>query len=159
MSESEAPTPGESPRAQRSPARLAALIALAVLAVGVTFLFPVLQQLLHPNPNQESLMQARRIYNACQAYSSVRGHLPGSLEDLVPDFLNDRRALADPSHPEEGDIGYYYYGSGSRGTEPPETVFLAGKHDTADQRVVVRFDGVTRMQDLPEKALPGGGMK
>ena len=56
------------------------------------------------------------------------------LEELVPDFLNDRRALADPAHPEEGEIGYHYYGSGATGAEPPETIFLASKNETHGQR-------------------------
>src|SRR5271170_955207 len=74
-----------------------------------------------------AMMQERRIYNACLAFDSVRGTMPGSLDDLVPDFLPDAAALRDPDHPKAGEIGYRYYASGSTGTEPPTAIFLATK--------------------------------
>src|SRR5881628_1157482 len=73
--------------------------------------------------------------------SSVPGKLPGTLEFLVPDFLAERRDLADPGHPGSGDIGYFYYGTGKTTAEPGDSIFLAAKAEQKGYRVVVRFDG------------------
>ncbi len=132
----------------------AALLGIAIL---LSVLVPLTWKMLRPSPGelerQRSLVQAKRIYNACQAFAAVRGKLPATLEELAPDFLADRRELADPGHPEAGEIGYFYFGSGTAAAEPPESVFLASKAEVRGQRVVVRFDGKAREEFLPEKWL------
>lgn len=87
------------------------------------------------------MVQERRIYNACQAYASIRGSMPASLDDLVPDFLPDPDALRDPDHPKAGEIGYRYYASGSTGTEPPSAIFLATKAIVQGGELIIRFNG------------------
>ena len=89
---------------------------------------------------QATVFQEHRIYNACQAYASVNGHLPATLDDLVPDYLPDRHALGDPEHPEAGEIGYHYYGSGSLSMEP-RAIILASKAEQAGQHALTRFSG------------------
>src|SRR3954463_2895619 len=152
MSASAAPP---QPPPKRRPFALPGICVLVLAALGlcVVFVLPRFKQMLQPNPQQESLTQARRIYNACQAFSAVRGKLPGTLEFLVPDFLADRRDLADPGHPELGDIGYLYYGTGKTSAEPAASIFLAGKAEQKGFRVVVHFDGQTKVEYLPEKSL------
>jgi hypothetical protein len=150
MSPSEPPPAGERGVTRRRVAVwLLQLVLVLLLSAGVALLVPVVQRILHPDPAQQSLVQARRIYNACQAFAAVRGRLPSNLEELVPDFLPDQRALADPAHPESGEIGYLYYGSGSTGTEPPQSPFLAGKGAPAGGRVIVQFDGTARLEGAP----------
>src|SRR3954470_9328527 len=126
MSASEAPP---TPERGRRVFPLLALCVLVLAAPGLCVLFalPRFKQMLQPNPQQETLSQARRIYNACQAFNAVRGKLPGTLEFLVPDFLAERRDLADPGHPESGDIGFLYYGTGKTSAEPGDSIFLAAK--------------------------------
>ena len=86
--------------------RLLPLLGLCVLLLGgiglcVVYALPRFRQMLQPNPQQESLGQARRIYNACQAFNAVRGKLPGTLEFLVPDFLAERRDAFGPAAPDD----------------------------------------------------------
>jgi hypothetical protein len=154
MSASAAPPP-PPPEPHRRPFALFGLCALvlAALALCAVFAVPRFKLMLQPNPQQESLSQARRIYNACQAFNAVRGKLPGTLEFLVPDFLAERRDLADPGHPESGEIGYLYYGTGKTTAEPADSIFLAAKAEEKGYRVVVRFDGQTTAQYLPAKLL------
>jgi hypothetical protein len=128
-------------------------LLLAGLGLCAVYALPRFRQMLQPNPQQESLVQARRIYNACQAFSAVRGKLPGTLEFLVPDFLAERRDLSDPGHPESGDIGYLYYGTGKTSAEPADSIFLASKAEEKGYRVIVRFDGQSKVQYLPGKLL------
>lgn len=152
MSASSAPPP---PEPKRRPFALlgVCIVVLAALGLCVIFAVPRIKHMLQPSPQQESLTQARRIYNACQAFSAVRGKLPGTLEFLVPDFLADRRDLADPGHPESGDIGYLYYGTGKTSAEPAGSIFLAAKAEEKGHRVVVHFDGQTKLEQLPAKLL------
>ena len=93
------------------------------------------------DPWPTTAFQERRIYNACQAFASVNGKLPAALDDLVPDFLPDRRSLSDPDHPEEGEIGYYYYGSESTGSEPSAAIFLASKAERRGRHALIQFGG------------------
>lgn len=143
------------PEPRRRPLALFGLVLLVLVALGLCVMFavPRIKRILQPNPQQASLTQARRIYNACQAFAAVRGKLPATLDMVVPDFLPERRDLSDPSHPEHGEIGYFYYGTGKTAAEPGDSIFLASKAEENGNRVVVRFDGVTRVQFLPEKWL------
>jgi hypothetical protein len=152
MSASDAPPP---PAPERRFVPLLGLCVLLLAGIGlcVVYALPRFRQMLQPNPQQETLAQARRIYNACQAFNAVRGKLPGTLEFLVPDFLAERRDLADPGHPESGDIGYFYYGTGKTSAEPVDSIFLASKAEEKGYRVIVRFDGQTKVQYLPAKLL------
>jgi hypothetical protein len=152
MPASDAPPPPATKR-RLVPLLGVCVLLLAGLGLCVVYALPRFRQMLQPNPRQESLAQARRIYNACQAFSAVRGKLPGTLEFLVPDFLAERRDLADPGHPESGDIGYFYYGTGKTSAEPAGSIFLASKAEEKGYRVVVTFDGQAKVQYLPAKLL------
>ena len=87
------------------------------------------------------MVQAQRIYNACQAYASVRGALPGSLEDLVPDFLPDAEPLRDPGEPGCRRDRLLLLRQRQQGDRAAGAVFLASKSEVRGQRVVVQFGG------------------
>lgn len=152
MSASATPPP-PAPKRRLLPLLGLCALLLAGLGLCVVYALPRFRQMLQPNPRQESIAQARRIYNACQAFNAVRGKLPGTLEFLVPDFLAERRDLSDPGHPEAGDIGYLYYGTGKTSAEPADSIFLASKAEEKGHRVVVLFDGRTQVQYLPGNLL------
>jgi hypothetical protein len=109
------------------------------LGLAAVFLFHLPQRLFGWHRQEATLFEARTINAACQDFLSVRGKYPAALEDLVPDFLPDRRSLADPEHPEFGEIGYYYYGTD--GPQPGPSVLMASKAVVRGKRVIVHFAG------------------
>jgi Domain of unknown function (DUF4190)/GYF domain 2 len=97
--------------------------------------------------SRQSLAQSQMIAHACHTFATDHGgKFPGSLEDLVPDYLEDQRWLADPGQPGSTEIGYFYYGSGHFETENHNQILLASKAVYSRRRAVVRFNAVARLE-------------
>jgi hypothetical protein len=90
-----------------------------------------------------SLLQIKQLTKACRMYAGDHGgRYPNSLDELVPDYVQDQKDLADPNQNDKTEIGYFYYGTGHFQTESNSDFFLMSKKSyRKDQRAVAHFDG------------------
>lgn len=77
-----------------------------------------------------AMAEAKQVAIACKLYASDHeGRYPAKLEELVPEYLPDKKLIG----------GYDCLGATD--TEPPTTILLRGKSLTKDgRRIVVRSD-------------------
>jgi len=110
-----------------------------------------------------SLQEARKIVVACVAYSNDHGgKYPKELEELVPEYLQDRSRLFDPGQKGSQEIGYLYFGTGRMQSDPSNEILLESKASYGRNRVVGYMDGSAKLiptspapasprPDLPER--------
>lgn len=89
----------------------------------------------------QSMNDAGLIYLACKLYASDNGgKFPDNLDQLVPQYLPDRRVLVCPMSTDKRSIGYEYFGG--KTTDSPEKILLQSKVTTQrHERLIIRVDG------------------
>ena len=117
-------------------------IAIVFLVVAAAIVIPVYNSAYSAANATVSLAQAKRLAVQCQAYASDHGgKFPSLLEDLVPDYIQDNRGLADPAQKGSEEIGYLYFGTGRIQSERLTGVLLESKAVYNGKRIVALYDG------------------
>jgi len=95
----------------------------------------------------QSMNNARQIYLGCKLYASDNdGKFPDNLEQLIPQYLPDRRVFVCPMSTDKTSIGFDYF-SGFTDTSDPGKILLQSKATTRrHERVIVRVDGSAQLQ-------------
>ncbi len=116
-------------------------------AVLASILIPVFSAATESAKANQSLMRAKKICTGCRMYASDHGgKYPNSLEELVPDYVQDKSDLSDPGQKDKAEIGYFYYGSAHFQSEAGNKVLLASKAVYRKKRAIARFDGSVRVE-------------
>jgi hypothetical protein len=102
----------------------------------------------------QCMIRARKIGTGCRMYASDHGgKFPNSLEELVPDYVQDQSDLSDPGQKDKAEIGYFYYGSAHFQNEAGNKVLLASKALYRKKRAIVRFDSSVQLEAAGENDL------
>lgn len=88
------------------------------------------------------LSNAKQIGTACKLYAmDHRGAFPNDLNELIPDYLPDRKVFSSPLAPKPEQLDYEYFGAGLKETDSAAKILLRGRYTTEDgERSVVRVD-------------------
>jgi hypothetical protein len=103
----------------------------------------------------KSLANAQQIVTACHLYAlDHQEAFPKTLEELVPQYLPDRKTLVCPLSPGET-VGYEYFGGTTE--DSAEKILVMSKwQDWTGKRIVVTVGGSAEIRRPPPKlALPG----
>ena len=131
-------------------------MAIAGLVMGylVIAMIPILAALAIPAMNgardraraMTSMSNARQIQIACMQYAMDNdGKFPQNLEQLVPNYLPDKRAFVCPLSEDKTSTGYEYFGG--KDNDDPNKVLLQSKATTKrHERVIVRVDGSAQLK-------------
>jgi len=94
-----------------------------------------------------SMSNAKQIHIACFCYATDNdGKFPDNLDQLVPQYLPDRRVFVCPLSEDKTSIGYEYF-SGLTSTSAPDKILLQSKATTKrHERVIVRVDGSAQLK-------------
>ncbi len=117
------------------------LVPLMILPAGIAagIAVPVFHSVQEKSTQQKSLMQAKRVGDACRAYAAAHGGaFPPALEDLVPAFSN-KSLLVPPTAPDES-IGYKYK-IGLTMDSPSNAILLEDNTLARGKRIIVYVDG------------------
>ncbi len=120
-------------------------MGLALLPILAAIALPVLSSVQVKAQEIRSLNNARQIAIGCTAYAANNnGSFPRAIEELVPDYLPDRKVLICPLSGPTVAVGYDYYGG--KDTDPRTNVLLASKAlSRGKRRVVMHVDGSTEL--------------
>lgn len=123
---------------------------------GTAVMYPFIQDGLRAHQSQAA---AIALVAGCKAYARDHsGSLPADLNAVIDPrhaYLVSDHPVRCPLSDDENDIGYHYFGSGMRLTDPGDKVVLISKGKTKDGRqVVARLDGTAELMAVPE--LPRG---
>ena len=119
---------------------LAILPIIAVIAILAGMALPVFSQVQLRAKQTQSLSHAKQIAMGCKIYAlDHNGAFPATLEELFPEFLQDRSVficpLSGPSEP----MGYLYFGG--KETDPADKPLIVSKSaDRRGKRIVVHID-------------------
>ena len=99
------------------------------------------------------LTHARLIAAACKRYATDhQGRFPQTLEQLVPQYIEDKSILTYPVPNGAMSVGYEYFDGAA--TDPPTKVLLISRAETPDhKKVVATYDGeaVLKADESPPK--------
>ena len=99
------------------------------------------------------LTHARLIAAACKRYATDhQGRFPQTLEQLVPQYIEDKSILTYPTPNGAMSVGYEYFDGAA--TDPPTKVLLISRAETPDhKKVVATYDGeaVLKADESPPK--------
>ena len=115
------------------------LAFIPVVAILAGIALPVFSQVQLRGAETQSLSNAKSIATACKLYAmDHKGAFPPKLDDLVPEYLPDRKTFVSTLSPKEA-VAYYYYGGTEK--DPPEKVLLMSKfRDRRGKRIIVYAD-------------------
>ncbi len=113
------------------------------LLLMISIAIPAIDAAKQAQRSAKSQLQIKQIFMACRGYASDHGgRYPNALDELVPDYLQDQKGLADPGQNDDTEIGYFYYGTGHFQTESNSNFFLMSKKAyRKGVRSVAHFDG------------------
>ncbi len=127
------------------------MVPLLALLAGIAL--PVYGSVKARGLETKALSNAKQIAVACRQYATDHnGAFPKTLEELLPDYLQDREIFVCPFSRDADPMGYEYYGG--KETDPPQNVLLVSKAlSQGKRRVVMHVDTSGQVvRDMP--ALP-----
>jgi hypothetical protein len=122
------------------------LIMIVAVLLGIAL--PVFSEVQLKGSETKLLSNAKQVATACHLYAlDHHDAFPPKLDDLVPQYLQDRSILTSPLTP--GDpVGFYYFG-GSTKDAPDKVLLLSKFKDRRGKRIVMHVDGSGAVQDPP----------
>lgn len=94
---------------------------------------------------KECVAHEQEIGRACRAYAADhKGNFPQKLEDLVPQYLQDKTVFRCPmmSGPGQPEMGYRYFGG--KNSDPADQVILMSLGTSENLRVLLFVDGTVQ---------------
>ena len=108
------------------------------MIVGIAL--PVFNSVAIKGKQTRCLAQAKQVGLACKLYASDHdGKFPPTLDDLMPDYLLDKKLLVCPLNDEKTGNGYEYFG-GTDTDEPDKILLMSKDHSPDHKRVVIHVD-------------------
>ena len=116
------------------------LIGLVILPILAGIALPVFGEVKLRGEETKSLSNAKQIGTACILYSMDHENaFPPKLDDLIPEYLDDRKLFTSTLSPGEP-MAYTYYGGSSK--DPADKVLLMSKFkDRRNRRIIIYVNG------------------